>query len=229
MIPKKEWNLLKKSHKHKETAFVSAYINSPCYHLITWFLIDKNISPNQVSISTIFLAIGASLAYIYGNFIGGGILVQLINVVYGVDGEIARIKRIGSPYGEIVDSLSDRVVEIILCLSIGYGVWNVRGSVLGWWFSLVGIIGFLGGNYLTELGGARAGREVLKESWKDLKRLIKFRLNHRSHQLFIIFVLSLLGRPELALLLIGIISVFYSALRFHQMLPHLKELPSDDG
>jgi len=44
MIPKKEWNLLKKSHKHKETAFVSAYINSPCYHLITRFLISKNIT-----------------------------------------------------------------------------------------------------------------------------------------------------------------------------------------
>lgn len=78
MIPKKEWNLLKRSHKHKETAFVSAYINSPCYHFITRFLIDKNVTPNQVSISTIFLAIGAALAYIYGNFIVGGILVQLI-------------------------------------------------------------------------------------------------------------------------------------------------------
>lgn len=226
MISKKEWNLLKKSHKHKETAFVSAYINSPCYHLITRFLIDKNITPNQVSISTIFLAIGASLAYIYGNFIAGAILVQLINIVDGVDGEIARIKNIGSPYGEIIDSLSDRVVEIVLCLSIGYGVWNVRGLVLGWVFSLIGITGFLGGNYLTELVGARAGREVLKKSWKDLKRLIKFRLNHRSNQLFIIFVLSLLGRPELALLIIGIISVFYSVIRFYQMLPHfIKNFP----
>ena len=48
MIPKKEWDSLKRSHKHKETAFVSAYINSPCYHFITRFLIDKNITPNQV-------------------------------------------------------------------------------------------------------------------------------------------------------------------------------------
>jgi len=223
----KEWNSLKKSHQHKETAFVSAYINSPCYHLITRFLIDKNITPNQVSISTIFLAIGAALAYIYGNFIAGGILVQAINIVDGVDGEIARIKHIGSPYGEIIDSLSDRVVEIVLCLAIGYGVWSVRESVLGWLFSLIGIIGFLGGNYLTELAGARAGREVLKKSWNNLKRLMKLRLNHRSHQLFIIFVLSLLGRPELALLLIGIISVFYLALRFYKMLPHLQKLPSE--
>jgi len=227
MISKKEWNSLKKSHQHKETAFVSAYINSPCYHLITRFLIDKNITPNQVSISTIFLAIGAALAYIYGNFIAGGILVQAINIVDGVDGEIARIKHIGSPYGEIIDSLSDRVVEIVLCLAIGYGVWSVRESVLGWLFSLIGIIGFLGGNYLTELAGARAGREVLKKSWNNLKRLMKLRLNHRSHQLFIIFVLSLLGRPELALLLIGIISVFYLALRFYKMLPHLQKLPSE--
>jgi len=227
MISRKEWNSLKRTHKHKETAFVSAYINSPCYHLITRFLIDKNITPNQVSISTIFLAIGAGLAYIYGNFIAGAILVQLINIVDGVDGEIARIKRIGSPYGEIIDSLSDRVVEIVLCLAIGYGVWHTKGSVLGWAFSLIGIIGFLGGNYLTELVGARAGSKVLKKSWKELKKLIKFRLNHRSNQLFIIFVLSLLGRPELALLLIGIISVFYLALRFYKMLPYLKKLPSN--
>jgi len=40
MIPKKEWNSLKRSHKHKETAFVSAYINSPCYHFITRFLLS---------------------------------------------------------------------------------------------------------------------------------------------------------------------------------------------
>ena len=229
MIPQKEWNLLKKSHKHKETAFVSTYINSPCYHFITRFLIDKNITPNQVSISTIFLAIGAALAYIYGNFIAGGILVQVINIVDGVDGEIARVKHLGSPFGEIIDSLSDRVVEIVLCLSIGYGVWSARGSILGWVFSLIGIIGFLGGNYLTELAGARIGREILKKSWQDLKRLMKLRLNHRSNQLFIVFVLSLLARPELALLLVGIISVFYSALRFYKMLPYLKKLPSDSG
>jgi len=227
MISKKEWNSLKRTHKHKETAFVSAYINSPCYHLITRFLIDKNVTPNQVSISTIFLAIGAALAYFCGNSMAGGILVQLINIVDGVDGEIARIKRIGSPYGEIIDSLSDRVVEIVLCLAIGYGVWHTKGSVLGWAFSLIGIIGFLGGNYLTELAGARAGREILQKSWKESKRLIKFRLNHRSNQLFIIFILSLLGRPELALLLIGAISVFYSGLRFYKMLPYLKKLPSD--
>jgi len=227
MISKKKWNLLKRSHKHEETAFVSAYINSPCYHLITRFLIDKNISPNQVSIFTIFLAIGAALAYIYGNFIAGGILVQLINIVDGVDGEIARIKHLGSPFGEIIDSLSDRVVEIVLCLAIGYGVWNVRESVLGWVFSLAGMIGFLEGNYLTELARARVGREILKKSWKELKRLMKFRLNHRSNQFFIVFVLSLLGRPELALLLVGIISILYSGLRFYKMLPYLKELSSD--
>jgi len=227
MISKKEWNLLKKTHQHKETAFVSAYINSPCYHLITRFLIDKNITPNQVSISTIFLAIGAAVAYIYGNFIAGGILVQVINIVDGVDGEIARIKHLGSPFGEILDSLSDRVVEIVLCLSIGYGVWSARGSILGWVFSLIGIIGFLGGNYLTELVGARGRKEILKESWQGLKRLIKFRLNHRSNQLFIVFIFSLLGRPELALLLVGIISILYSVLRFYKMLPYLKKLSSD--
>jgi len=229
MIPKKEWDLLKKSHKHKETAFVSTYINSPCYHLITRFLIDKNITPNQVSISTIFLAMGAALAYIYGNFIAGGILVQVINIVDGVDGEIARIKHTGSPYGEIIDSLSDRVVEIVLCLAIGYGVWHAKGSFSGWAFSLIGIIGFLEGNYLTELVGARGRKEILKKSWQELKKLIKFRLNHRSNQLFIVFVLSLLGRPELALLLVGIISILYSALRFYKMLPYLKKLSSDSG
>ena len=109
MISKKEWNLLKRTHQHQETAFVSAYINSPCYHLITRLVIDRNITPNQVSIFTIFLAIGAALAYIYGDFIAGGILVQVINIVDGVD-------------GEIVDSLSDRIVEIFLCLAIGYSI-----------------------------------------------------------------------------------------------------------
>ena len=227
MISKKEWNSLKRTHQHKETAFVSAYINSPCYHFITRFLIDKNVTPNQVSISTIFLAIGAAIAYIYGNFIAGGILIQLVNIVDGVDGEIARIKHLGSPFGEILDSLSDRVVEIVLCLAIGYGVWSARGSILGWVFSLVGIIGFLGGNYLTELVGARGRKEILKKSWRELKRLIKFRLNHRSNQLFIVFVLSLLGRPELALLLVGIISILYSALRFYKMLPYLKKLSGE--
>jgi len=169
------------------------------------------------------LAIGAALAYIYGNFIVGGILVQLINIVDGVDGEIARIKHLGSKFGEIVDSLSDRIVEILLCLAIGYSIWHTKGSVLGWVFSLIGLIGFLEGNYFTELVGARAGRRVLEQSWRGLKSLVKFRLNHRSNQLFIIFVFSLLGRPELALLLIGIIAFFYSGLRLYKMLPYLKE------
>lgn len=155
----------------------------------------------------------------------GGILVQLINIVDGIDGEIARIKHMGSQYGEIIDSLSDRLVEIALCTAIGYGVWQTKGVVWGWAFGLVGVVGFLGGNYLTELTGCRAGKKVLRNSWKDLQKTLKFRLNHRSNQLFIIFILSLLGWPEWALLAIGGISIFSSTLRFHKMVAYLKESP----
>jgi CDP-L-myo-inositol myo-inositolphosphotransferase len=225
MISKEEWDSLRRNHEHEETAFVSRYINSPCYHFITRFLIDKNITPNQVSIATLFIGLISAIFYAHGNFILGGILVQLTSIVDGVDGEIARIKHSSSKFGEVVDSLCDRGVEAAICLGIGYGVWVAKGTTFAWIFSFLGIVGFFLGNYLTELAKSRVGEEIVKKSWERLHKSIKFRLNHRSNQFFIIFLFSLFGMPEISLLIVALISFFYSVVRFQKMLPDIRKLP----
>jgi len=91
-------------------------------------------------------------------------------------------------------------------------------------FGIIGIAGFFLGNYLTELARSRVGEEITKRSWKRLHKSVKFRLNHRSNQFFIIFLLSLFGISEISLLIVALISFFYSALRFKKMLPDLRKL-----
>jgi len=85
---------------------------------ITCFLINHGIipSPNKITILNAFLGLLTAIIIPFNPLIGG-VLVQLVSIFDGVDGEVARLTGRTSRFGAFLDSLTDRFVDTSIIVS----------------------------------------------------------------------------------------------------------------
>lgn len=126
------------------------------YYLVHWW---KGVTPNKVSLLSFIIAIIACGLFMVEDYwirIIGVVLLQISFALDCSDGEIARLKNMGSKFGAWFDSTNDRIKEIIMFAALAYA-WYLRdpsmmvvvvgaGAIIGWL-----LIGYL--------------REAKKSSW----------------------------------------------------------------
>jgi len=208
-----KWKLIREKSEHHSRWLVSTYFNRPFSNVITYFLIDRNVTPNQISAFTSLFSLLIFFSYALGNFVLGGILTQVVSIIDGVDGEIARAKNLCSNIGGVLDSIFDRLAEILICLGVGFGVSMVKGGQLAWLFSTIGTVGFLMDTYIAELVKSRTGHS-LHEAVERIEEKLRFSPSDRGLKLLMICILSILGFPEWGVFLAGLISIFYAVAKF---------------
>jgi CDP-L-myo-inositol myo-inositolphosphotransferase len=118
-----EKQLLRHSGKSQD-GIVSKFLNRPISRVITRFLLKLPITPNACTILTFALAPVAFVFLVRGDypgFLAGTALFQLINILDGCDGEIARAKYLDSERGRRLDAFCDFLANLffVLCLGIG--------------------------------------------------------------------------------------------------------------
>lgn len=115
--------LLRQSGKSQD-GMVSKFLNRPISRVITRLLLNLPITPNAWTILTFALAPVAFVFLVRGDYTGflvGTAVFQLINILDGCDGEIARAKYLDSERGRRLDAFCDFVANLffVLCLGIG--------------------------------------------------------------------------------------------------------------
>jgi len=118
-----EKQLLRHSGKSQD-GIVSKFLNRPISRVITRLLLKLPITPNACTILTFALAPVAFVFLVRGDypgFLAGTALFQLINILDGCDGEIARAKYLDSERGRRLDAFCDFLANLffVLCLGIG--------------------------------------------------------------------------------------------------------------
>jgi len=223
-LDSEKWKLIRERSEHHHRWVVSTYINRPFSNVITYFLIDRNVTPNQISVFTSLFSFLSFLAYVLGNFVLAGVLTQVLSIVDGVDGEIARAKNLCSNMGAVLDSIFDRLAEILICLGVGFGAFMYKGVKVAWFFSLIGIIGFLIDNYVAELVKSRTGCS-LHEAVERLEEKIRFSPSDRGLKMLLICILSVFNLPEWGVLIAGLISILYVITKFSLWLVNMRGRP----
>ena len=87
---------------------VSRYLNRPLSRPAARALRGTPITPNGVTAFTLFLAFATGAMIAAGWNIAGGILIQAVSVIDGVDGELARLKAQATRFGAVFDAVTDR-------------------------------------------------------------------------------------------------------------------------
>jgi choline kinase/phosphatidylglycerophosphate synthase len=86
--------------------------------------VAPGITPDQVSLAHLVLAIVAGLGFVAGLPLIAGALVQLSSILDGSDGEIARLKLSASRFGGFFDSVLDRYADGFIVSGMAVFAWQ---------------------------------------------------------------------------------------------------------
>jgi phosphatidylglycerophosphate synthase len=118
--------LLRHTGKSQD-GIVSKFLNRPISRVITRLLLKLPITPNAWTILTFALAPVAFVFLVRGDYTGflaGTAVFQLINILDGCDGEIARAKYLDSERGRRLDAFCDFVANLLFVLCLGIGLFR---------------------------------------------------------------------------------------------------------
>ena len=117
--------------------FISRHLNRRISRPFARALSHTPVTPNQATIASLGVALGAFFSFIYGYPIAGGLLAQASSIMDGVDGDLARLKQMTSAFGGFLDAIIDRFVDALIIF--GLTIWAVNGDdsvhvwVAGFW------------------------------------------------------------------------------------------------
>ena len=138
---------------------------------LTRVFLRTPLTPNQVtglSFLVGLLGAGCFLLGSYGWTLVGALLLQASTVLDCVDGEIARVKMLESPFGEWLDITLDTVVHIAIFIGVGVAVWKQIGlaaaPLLGGLLAAGALISFP----LVTLAEKTETRGRARSGWEDV-------------------------------------------------------------
>jgi phosphatidylglycerophosphate synthase len=139
----------------------------PFARRLALFLTNRTkITPNQVTLGAFVLVLPAIFFYAQGSYWATVLAVSLFEINYlfdCVDGTMARLRKISSPFGGYLDAILDRVRIFFMCLAIGYGYWCSDHSVeIVFWLLL-----YLGVNNLIIISMGYQERTLAKAGFSS--------------------------------------------------------------
>ena len=102
--------------------FVSRHLNRRLSVPAARALGHTPVTPNQVSVASLGTALLSFVLFAQGYNIAGGLLAQVSSVIDGMDGDLARIKRMTSSFGGFLDAILDRYADCLILL--GMIIWS---------------------------------------------------------------------------------------------------------
>ena len=131
--------------------FVSRHLNRRVSRPVARLLTNTPITPNQVSFASLAVALAACVTFAYGHNLIAALLTQLSSIVDGVDGDLARFKRMTSAFGGFLDSVLDRYADALILLGLTIWVTQTTEPIRAW------VVGFaaLAGTFTVTYTRAR--------------------------------------------------------------------------
>lgn len=118
--------------------------------IIAAWLCNKNISPNQISIASVFFAgLAALCLFLYGvttwNWksslpIFAALFIQCRLLCNLFDGMVAVEGGKHTPSGELFNDLPDRIADPVILIAAGYATGLELGAILGWAAGLIAVL-----------------------------------------------------------------------------------------
>ncbi len=226
-------SLLKAVGKESD-GFVSRRLNRRFSNWVSAQLIDTSVTPNMLTAVTLFLGILGGLILLPGrswSFIAGAAIYQLNSMLDGSDGEIARLKFLGSRFGAWADTFCDQIGNIAFAAALPVGLYRKHGgNEVYLWLDLL-LVATICGMLLIAFFQTRAttgaanfndfGRNLVRgasgnATWRRITGII-VQLARRDSYALLFLVLAILGLEEVIFgtLLLGAVGhvMAYGVLR----------------
>jgi phosphatidylglycerophosphate synthase len=130
------------SKKKKDINFFTQHIARPPAAVFVWLLKSTPITPNQVTFLATVVAAGAGAIFVgwlsWLGLVVGAAVFELSFVLDCVDGMLARLRKIASPLGHLLDFLMDELKAMLIYGCVAIRLWRTTGHD---YLLIVGIAG----------------------------------------------------------------------------------------
>lgn len=112
----------------------------PLAFLFVKAIYKTNLTPNQVTGLALAFGLIADLFFTFGDYfslIMAAIFLIIYDVLDCADGQLARLKKNGTPVGRIIDGVADYIVTILAYIGIGLGYSQYAENTLLFWFIII--------------------------------------------------------------------------------------------
>ena len=156
---------------------VDTYFNRKLSRPLTRRLLRTPLTPNQITALSCVVGLLGALCFFPGGYWGpllGSVVLQFSVVLDCCDGEVARVKFLESPFGDVLDIVCDTVVTIAIFVGMGVAIWKDGASAHA--LPLAGML-VLGGCLAFPLVTLAEKTEAIGDrrgGWEDnlIKRLV---------------------------------------------------------
>jgi len=176
---------------------VSRWLNRPISTRISKFLVNFNITPNQISFVSFVLSMIAAGLFALGNYwflALGGIVAQFASIIDGSDGEVARLKYLSSDYGGWLDAVLDRYADAFLLFGL---TWYVYSQDLSPWALGIGFLAIIG-SFMLSYTADKYDNLMKKRTKKGLRM-------GRDVRVFLMFLGAILNQAYTVLIVIAVL------------------------
>jgi phosphatidylglycerophosphate synthase len=171
---------------------------------VTRWCANRNITPNQVTTTSLVLVIIAGILFYSGFFAAGLAAAWLMTFLDTVDGKLARVTVNSSTFGHLFDHLIDLVSPPVWYILWGLGLEHWRPATFAG--SLPLIFWLLIGGYVTgrlvELGFKRWLEPAGIFCWRPVDSVFRLVTGRRNPNLLLLTGSLVAGRPDTGLLLV---------------------------
>lgn len=185
---------------------------------------NGKLSPNTVTITGLLAHIPIAWLIVVRHPFWAAFFLAVFGLFDTLDGELARLQKRASAYGMLLDSVTDRVKEILLYSAAAYNVIDITGRpfLAVWAVAACGTSLLVG--YVNAWGEAVVSRRVSAEHYLNLNK--SFRVGMGSFEVRMgIFLIGLLsGRVTLAMIVITTIASLTAFQRFMHVSGKLKDV-----
>jgi len=177
--------------------FVSVHINRRFSRPLAKIFARTPITPNQMSFVSLIAAIGALALFMTGHNVLAGIAVQSSSVLDGVDGDLARIKKMMSSFGGFFDAILDRYSDFSILVGLTFWALQFEARFNNMVVVVAGLAAIVG-SFMISYSRAKAENSFGKP-FPGLMGSIA----SRDMRLFIVMIGSIVGHGAVTLVLLG--------------------------
>jgi phosphatidylserine synthase len=117
--------------RKKHDQLWNTYVMRPLAAVVVAAIHRTRITPNQVTIASLFVAVASAALFIaLPSYRGGLVAVAVLELSYlfdCADGMLARYKKLASPTGHLFDFFVDEIKAVMLAGAIGVRLWRTGG------------------------------------------------------------------------------------------------------